>query len=71
MARMKVPSIRDPQQLIQRRLIIHESSPESSCSKSLDASVPPTPPADTTTTQLDNEVNEVKYICSILVLFLE
>ncbi|XP_062086234.1 uncharacterized protein LOC133792348 [Humulus lupulus] len=56
MTRTKVPSIRDPQQLIQRWLIIHESSLESPCSKSLDSSVSPTPLADTTMTQLDNEV---------------
>ena len=70
MARTKVPSIRDPQQPIQRRLVIHESSPESSCSKSLDSSVPPTPPADTIMTQSNNEVNKVKCIFfSILVLY--
>lgn len=70
MVRTKVPSIRDPQQPIQRRLVIHESSPESSCSKSLDSSVPPTPPADTIMTQSNNEVNKVKCIFfSILVLY--
>ena len=69
MARTKVRSIRDPQQPIQRRLVIHESSPESSCSKSLDSSVPPTPPADTIMTQSNNEVNTVKgLVVSILVL---
>ncbi|XP_062113269.1 uncharacterized protein LOC133824408 [Humulus lupulus] len=62
----KVPSIRDSQQPFQRVLIIHESSPES-CSKSSDSSVPPTPPANTTMTQSDNEVhNEEKSVtCSL------
>ncbi|XP_062073264.1 uncharacterized protein LOC133818213 isoform X1 [Humulus lupulus] len=65
MARTKVPSIRDSQQPIQRRLIIHESSPES-CSKSSDSSVPPTPPANTTMTQSNNEVHneEESVTCS-------